>query len=445
MSAHPNNQISSDRVVLVDGYPEYVSAEQATRRECNCQDGVDNIDVMKMKLMVLVAESFPDVISSNDVIIENIGAGSYNRVFGLTILHTFGSGTGCNFLPSKVRPEQYVIRVPHDRSYGGEDLVAQLYQEIAILDVIRPRLSMPVPRILGYDLNFDNPLGVPYILQTRIRGQSLDTIWPRLTDTQRASAVRRVTEITENIALVTSRVPGLISDRNLDNPSETHIEMDQYHVPDSILSDDPGVNYSTGPAKRQTPMAWMIEMCHRWQKSGETAGIFGDEGIWRQIICIIRYLQKRGWLGETFHLVHNDLYPRNIMAHVKNASTIEITGIIDWDMACFAPKFVGLRSPYWAWTDHRAVGEEEGTLRPRYRGDQIIQEAFLDEASDDFARFAFDADAILARQLFKVVTWGMLTKRHRTRAEDVIRRWDLLHPEDGICRFMPRSQEQSRL
>ena len=45
--------------------------------------------------------------------------------------------------------------------------------EIATLQYVRSRTSVPVPKVFGYDLNRDNDVGGPYILMEMIPGESV--------------------------------------------------------------------------------------------------------------------------------------------------------------------------------------------------------------------------------------------------------------------------------
>ena len=54
-----------------------------------------------------------------------------------------------------------------------DDRIAGMESEIATLQYVRSRTSVPVPKVFGYDLNRDNDVGGPYILMEMIPGESV--------------------------------------------------------------------------------------------------------------------------------------------------------------------------------------------------------------------------------------------------------------------------------
>lgn len=73
----------------------------------------------------------------------------------------------------------------------------------------------------------------------------------------------------------------------------------------------------------------------QWDLCSETAKEMADRG----------FLDPR----ERFHFSHIDPYPRNILINITDDSSVETTGILDWDDAFFAPKYVACRAPFWSW------------------------------------------------------------------------------------------------
>jgi sulfur transfer complex TusBCD TusB component (DsrH family) len=94
---------------------------------------------------------------------------------------------------------------------------------------------------------------------------------------------------------------------------------------------------------------------NRWREYESTLANEDNIVMWSQVIKIARAL-SRDVLNEsgkdifdgTFYLMHNDLAPRNIMAKVSTKRTVKITGIVDWDGACFVSYCVAMKAPSWA-------------------------------------------------------------------------------------------------
>lgn len=209
------------------------------------------------------------------------------------------------------------------------------------------RLPDLVPKTIKYDLSRANPLGKAYLLQERVRGGHLYDLWDELNAHQKMSAMHEVTKAMEKIARVTAPAAGLISVDNLAHPHDHHIDLVQFSVPkwNAAMQDSAANPTQEVPAAPQTPMEFILDRCNQWYHHELRHDITANRSRWLQIIAVGRSLDRRGYKGDRFHLVHNDLFPRNIMAAIKTAKVVDLTGIIDWDMCCFAPKFVAFRPP----------------------------------------------------------------------------------------------------
>jgi hypothetical protein len=174
----------------------------------------------------------------------------------------------------------------------------------------------------------------------------------------------------------------------------------------------------------------MIESALRWSEYEELIQEVDNRILWRQLINVIRALQRGDWLGNVFSLDHKYLYPRNILATIDDAGRLEITGIVDWDTAIFAPKFVALRAPFCAWAVKQY--EEDANLEPTSYAGVITKRAFCEAASPEFKRMAFSQEGILARQLFDLLHRGMLVEVARDNAVTILEDWDQFFPNDHV-------------
>jgi len=239
----------------------------------------------------------------------------------------------------------------------------------------------------------------------------------------------------EKIAAVTTPAAGFISLSNLTSGSSA-IALDQFSVPtDREAKLRPHfAQPSQTPAPSQTPFGYLIDHCQRWQKYEEEIGRASrNKNLWRITIAVAKALDRRGWLGQRFHLTHGDLFPRNILAKITGLETVEITGIVDWDMACFAPKFVALRPPFWAWVGHSMDERDEdlATYEPPEGRFKTLKQAFRSAASEEFIIFGLSRESAIARKLFRVVNSGLLGDR-RHLALQLAEEWNALYPEDKI-------------
>lgn len=404
------------------------------------------IAATEVKVTHLASQLFPYVESSAQLEVAYLGTGSYNRVIGLTVkgytpLRYSGNVlSNLRRLFSNSKPKEYVVRIPYNYE---DELAEELLYDIAILQVVAPRLSVPIPTVVDYDTTSDNVLDSPYLLQTRMRGSCLQLIWNDMNCRQRVSAIKQITAITEKISAVTSPIAGRISADNVHFPSTSHIEISQFPVPNCTVGpNDEFKKPKYGPAKAQTPLEWIVEQCERFSEYEEIVTDGGNRELWWQLICIAQCLERKGWLGDKFYLSHNDLFARNIMAVIKDVATVEITGVIDWDMATFSPRFMALRAPFHMWADDPHLYEDDENRiheEPARRTDRAVKQAYCDAASDEYRRFAFAPEAILARRMFEVLTNGMLARKEETAS--IVRAWNALYPSDLI--YQPIHPDES--
>jgi hypothetical protein len=301
---------------------------------------------------------------------------------------------------------------------------------------------LPIPRVEGYDLESQNALGRPYTLQTLLPGKDLHWLWSRLNQQQKISAVQQITIIIEKIAALTTAAAGRISVSNLSSQS-SGVELDQFLVPsrneakrhELLGLSPPNQLPDQRPARHQTPCEYLVDHCERWQGyEKDVLHKSRNQKLWDALIAVAYALERREWLGQEFHLAHGDLFARNLLAEITSPATVKITGIVDWDMACFAPKFVALRAPFWAWRSGYAgeTDEDVPTCEPLAEGDKVLKEAFRRQASDDFVRFGLSQEGAVGRKLFRVLRTGLLSTDDRHLALDLVEQWDTLYPEDKV-------------
>ena len=145
---------------------------------------------------------------------------------------------------------------------------------------------------------------------------------------------------------------------------------------------------------------------------------------WTKLKAIIHSLHRRDFLGTTFHLCHGDLAARNILGAVTSRSTVDITGVVDWDFACFAPAFCAFKPPLDMW------GRSEDVAAGRCTAELVNE--FKAVASEEYAKYALSVEARLANKIWYTLRMGMLDEDMRWYATNLIWKWEHLHPEDEI-------------
>ncbi|KAJ6282207.1 hypothetical protein J3E71DRAFT_361148 [Bipolaris maydis] len=380
----------------------------------------EKVAKLKAKIMQLLADLFPPQETERPTI-RRLGQGAYNMVVGVSVIpkiHAQKSDSSYSarvtrLLGSPPKPQTFALRIP--------------------------RLPVPIPTIKEFDVTEINALRRSYMLQNFIPGESLVKLWHEMNLDQKASAVRQLTRIVEAIASITSPAAGQISFENITSPS-SEIKLDQILIPTADQAHlHPKLNLlEKREAPHQTPCQFLIDCCNRWMRYEALIGPPDGfrESLWYSIIEIIHVLDDMGWLGDRFHLMHGDLFARNVMVEISSRSSVKITGIVDWDIACFVPKIIALRSPFWAWKgiDYDESDENKVAQAPSDRVGKALRTAFLSTASQEYVTMTLEDEGVIARKLYNVVTGGLLTSRERTMAARLIQHWNVICPKEHPSR-----------
>jgi hypothetical protein len=97
-------------------------------------------------------------------------------------------------------------------------------------------------------------------------------------------------------------------------------------------------------------------------------------------------------ISDRFHFTHLDLYPRNILVCVTGDSSVEVTRILDWDDALFAPKHMACRAPRWLWEGEEEMDETNGyeaRKEPQTAELREIEALFETLVGDEFLKYAY--------------------------------------------------------
>jgi hypothetical protein len=237
--------------------------------------------------------------------------------------------------------------------------------------------------------------------------------------------MRRVTGIVLNLHEITNASAGIISRVNNTSDLVNCVKLEPYPVSKrSIFRDDiePKVNIVSPP---QTTHDLLHSLC-KTQRPLMVADngnlIFQD--IWDDFESIINTLHDRGFIpdGDLFHLCHFDLQSRNLLARVIDDSTVDITGILDWDSAAFAPKFMSVRAPFFFWTNDDDWEEDEIKVnRPLQDPEHVALKAVYEEiAGTEFAQASYLPELAMIRQLFYVLKKGITSGMIVELAEEII-------------------------
>jgi hypothetical protein len=385
-------------------------------------------NILCQKVLMLAAQLFSDAACSGDLQVEHVGAGSYHDVVGFTVPAlkpvTSDSDSGRHEGDFTVTEEKYVVRIPRaDEADHGD---ADMRHKIAIVRGLEGKLDVPIPRIVAFDLMGVNVLGAPYTLETRLRGRSLQGLVGNGTalEAHNVSSLKQVVKLVEKLAEATAPYAGDVAEKFGDCIDQ---RLCSSQIPIRLFEFPFDAGKLVAGADR-TPLAFMLKLVDLWIEYDTEH--WPDENtfvIWSQIKGIPHSLERRGFLGQTFHLSHGDLAPQNILAEIVDDSTIEITGVVDWDFACFAPKFCAYRPPMDLWSGGEDAAVKEFTKE--------LIEIFKETASTEYVRYAFSKEAKLGRKLWLTLLEGLVEDSRRAWALQIIWDWNRLYPEDKICKL----------
>lgn len=127
------------------------------------------------------------------------------------------------------------------------------------------------------------------------------------------------------------------------------------------------------------------------------------------------------------------------MVELSSEDSISVTGILDWDDAVVAPKFVNCQPPGWLWGYDKDEHTENSLLPwpyelkgannpPSTPEQQELKVTFDDHAGPEYPRLAYDESSRLIRGLYRIATNGLTANWFYEAAERIVREWELLRP-----------------
>lgn len=392
-------------------------------------------DTFQDKVISTVATQL--MLDESEVQVTRMKGGSYNRVIGVDITPKAKKSSFdwlkmfCTRRKQKhpsTKTDSYVVRIPR---HDGEDMD----NDIAILRAVATHVSLPTPEVTFFDLSHGNMLEKPYMIQKKLEGQNLAQLWQHLNMAQKKCVAKLVTKLVPIIARVEAP-PGAISLSATSNIANGGIEVEKFCVPARGLEDEAWGRANTWCAQPQTALDHLLEQCERWREYQTSQGVCFDH-IWDGFATIAQALNVRGFLGGPCVLTHGDLKAYNMLAEIQNESEISITGVIDWDYAVVAPEFMAYRAPFWLWTpeDMNSADDDDEdnvSLPPITDEDRELKNVFLSNACEKYKRLAFAPEALLARRMYPILQKGVFGPWNMQEANNVLREWSELHPEDGI-------------
>lgn len=371
------------------------------------------------------------VPSLPNILIERLPGGDYNRITGVTLPST-----------NNVDNHRLILRVPREEKSRPD-------REVALLNYVRKKTSIPVAQIAAKDFSRDNPLEKPYVLQQRIPGTDLSQVWDDLNHNQRLSVARKLGGVIRQLLSLESPVAGILEARKddaevADQPLIVPFELREQDGDGDLLEDrearDPvDIGSLRAPHSTLKLFESLLTRWRAWSVAGQCDDNDPEVRLWDTMLKAVHEMEEMQLFKSDLNcLCHIDLHPRNIMVEIQSDNCLEVTGILDWDEAVFAPKFVNCEPPGWLWgynvDDH--VDEDDSLPWPyEVEGandlpstpeQQELKCIFEESAGPGYLGLAYDEHSRLCRGLFRIATLGLEASHHWKAAERILKEWDVL-------------------
>jgi hypothetical protein len=383
------------------------------------------------KASQLILDLFPGYCAE-DMQIERIEGGGNNRVLGVTlqkfkpkhpwysarsILKTLQPCLTGRRPKRPNQPKRFILRIPRSPTQS-------MHQQVATLAYLNhTQFPHPVPKVVVCDSTAENALGQAYMLQERLSGQPLSSLYSTLNHAQRLSAIRSTSRIILDLAKVKNRCPGIVSARNTTYDLKRNIvRLEPVPIPRSQHS------RSSELATPMTTREFLLDLVSRQHTH---APFPACTELWDRVNSMINTLHSLGHIpdSDAFHLHHGNLHPRNILVSVASPTEVRISGITDWDSALFAPKFLSSRAPFFAWNGELGGEEEDGNalVEPSDKGEREIKRYFEEVVGREFLEQAYRAELVLLRRLWHILLRELKNGGDISVLEEVLGEFEGLH------------------
>ena len=373
----------------------------------------------------------PFIPSQKTALIERLRGGDFNRIIGITLPTSRSTQNMSRHL---------ILRIPRWGDQGKIERVT------ATLDFVRLNSNIPTATLLVKDFSDDNPLGSPYLIQDRIPGSDLEVLWPDLNHSQRCAIAREVGSVIKSLLSLESPVGGHIESKPTSTGTATSLTIVPFDLKDGsdnlIEESEPEKPLLEGGQRQsQSTVDFFRSQIARWR----TVDLASNGGLvdhtvelWDGMLKVAEEMNDLGLFTSQGHcLCHVDLQARNIMAEINPDGSIKVTGVLDWDDAVFAPKFVNCQPPGWLWgfepdeVPHPDLPawpyEIPGANNvPENLEKQELKQILEEYAGPEYLSMAYEEHHRMSRALFNVSVFGLTAGWYYEAAESIICDWEKL-------------------
>ena len=436
------------------------SSDSVHSQTSTLEYGHESFETFHDKVESLCRTLWPD--STIEFKIERGPGGSYNRIIAIAI-HKSHSPTAT---------QKLILRIPR-----FDD--ARIDRETAAVRFVRQNSNLAVPKILASDLTTENVLQLPYVLQNRLPGVSLHTVFPNLSHQQKTRIAQLIGQVLDKLLRITSPVSGIIEESpqtvKLEQPVviaepqqrnvfrqalRALVRKSKSKIPSRVVNavrgprhsfivrpfDIKGPNDELGAAETlatdvqgttstedvlQMLLNQFMHWKAKWLKAHPKDRAMAE--YYDRFATTAKEMHRLGLLenDSEFTLCHLDLAPRNILVEIKSEassslpSSISISGILDWDSAVFAPRVLSCTPPSWIWAWAEDESEDEATANdvPPTSAAQELKRTFEAAVGEDFLRLCYEPHHRLVRKLITFAIFGMHSNEELKDADGLLEEW----------------------
>lgn len=357
----------------------------------------------------------------DDLTMARMGGGSYNRLIGFSI-----------YKAELQIEDKFVLRIPRSSK-------RLLIDDMAPLIFLRQHTTIPVPDIIKFDCTDRSEICSPWMIQTKVEGDTILYEWPAMNHEARCAAAEQLGVVYRQCLEVTSNRIGRIVPSN----KFAHlVPTDTYHMGEPWTFNiapinhalregeiEPGHDPRVEPYSDVTSGLTIVEMLAAIFKSRCDTAIAQDDTFAEEynekFLNTLHEMDSLGIFGDMpLTLCHTDFEVRNIMADASNTEK-PITAVLDWDEAVFAPAILACRPPMWiwGWKEDEDEDEREANDTPEDPEDCELKAIFERAAGPVYKKFAYGTANRLARFLVRIALFGMHSSDLFREAEDMLKEW----------------------
>ncbi|KAK7710340.1 hypothetical protein SLS64_005925 [Diaporthe eres] len=386
----------------------------------------------------------------NEISVERLHGGTYNRVIGLTFTSSQRKDQDLTRSPptegrALETVSKYILRIPRsDAARVDDDVAALLFvKRLPDLDPCPEMPEIPVPEVIAFDDTKNNRLGSCFMVQNRLRGQRLDEVYPQLGHEKQRRVAQDLGRVYRRMLSVSSTQAGtlVLPDDNKSLDLEIHVTPWDTSVWNFLMGErEPR---KSAPYRSGRSGESVLELLRRTfqEQKAEVRKRLSDALRPRhfdQFCEMVSAMDAAGFFKELdghFTLSHLDLEPRNILVDPESPPDRRIiSGILDWDSAVLAPAFMSCAPPMWIWAwqedeneDERLANEEPATPEQKE-----LKTLFETAAGPQYIRCAYHPAYRLGRRLVRFAIDGIRSNEDVKEGEAMVREWQSLLPQPAV-------------